>query len=211
MLNNHYKNVSKQIKKSWDTCSRQFETLTYENRTFLFQTPSYIYDLQNVYEDIKCFAGCVIRDTGALKEGEVLDEKLYVEQIRKLRRNFTSFDVSTALDENAKQRLSNAVNRLALQQSPLNCYATGTRSRPTDASTCSLINNFPDKYRRMTCSNLMESYALAASRCSESNHSNLLKVCNRAWVVINCVLNRNMEENFDAPFYPINLDDLKDP
>ncbi|KAJ6635566.1 hypothetical protein Bhyg_14152 [Pseudolycoriella hygida] len=126
-----------------------------------------------------------------------LDMRTYLRQIKKLRRSFVSFDIDT-LDENATDRLRNAYEKLALQFDGV-CY----RTVPADIDLRKIELRL-NLFRIHMCEVLLTSYEDAADRCSEPiSESKNLTICQRHWAIANCVMNRQLEDSYDGPFYPI--------
>ncbi|KAJ6635565.1 Actin-5, muscle-specific, partial [Pseudolycoriella hygida] len=196
-LNEHYNEQSRTIRAVWNKCSENFPGVQNLDKIYLFQKANYSTKLF-ANEDVKCFISCMMRELGVVTRENNLDTKTYLRQIKKLRRSFVSFDIDT-LDTNATNRLNAAYEKLALQFDGV-CY----RTVPTDIELRKSALR-PNQFRIHMCVELLTSYESAAVRCSEPvSKSKSLTICQRHWAIANCVMNRQLEDSYDGPFYPAN-------
>lgn len=143
------------------------------------------------------------------------DVDKYMEHIKQLRYNYTTFDInSKSIDE--KDKLLDTISRRAIM---LPSYRPNVQSY---AILCKRKSPHPN-----LCNDLIESYALAARECKKlENRSNntwviascwlkgagsLIKngflrfSCEASFTLMRCIMEENRSRTFNGPFYPVSF------
>lgn len=120
-----------------------------------------------------------------------LNEAEYMAQIKKLRRNYTSFDINKKSDATRReilQIISYQIPPLYRQDS---CFSRFGPNR---------VNVRSNETRGEVCKALLESYAMAASECKAVKASDM---CENSWLTMHCMKQSHNKRFFESPFYPI--------
>ncbi|XP_037036425.1 uncharacterized protein LOC119074408 [Bradysia coprophila] len=175
------------IVNAWKECSEHFYITDADDAIDIFKNPPLA---KNVKSHKKCLYNCIMNRTGVMTD-DGFQEGLYMKTIRQLRLNYTSFNIDEKRGE-TKLKILKTVKRLA---KGLNRF-----------TMCSTRNS---KSNRDDSEYLLESYARAAHKCKQVEYPEVLDRCEDSWNLMNCIIAQNQQRNFDSPFYPLWVKDLK--
>lgn len=178
------------IYKSWTACKKVFTDVPDKDTSDIFQNPLSGNE-RDVTDKAKCLVDCIMNKTGVMSE-KGFDVDKYMEHIKQLRYNYTTFDInSKSIDE--KDKLLDTISRRAIM---LPSYRPNVQSY---AILCKRKSPHPN-----LCNDLIESYALAARECKKLENRSK-NTCEASFTLMRCIMEENRSRSFNGPFYPVSF------
>ncbi|XP_037029860.1 uncharacterized protein LOC119069807 isoform X2 [Bradysia coprophila] len=198
-LDQQYNETITKIVASWLNCSKTFDVPTGE-ASQLFATKVRQVS-QIVPRPQRCAVDCVLRQLGVITDAG-MNETEYMLQIKKLRFNHTSFDITKKSNETKAMILDTTYQKMMSLATNDECFAvSGTRGLVN--GTRGFRENAPPHLSEI-CHGLIDSYAYAASLCKHMSNDPRGDNCMTSYIKVQCMNElQTFRRGYQSPFYPI--------
>ncbi|KAG4067007.1 hypothetical protein HA402_012353 [Bradysia odoriphaga] len=197
-LDQQYNETITKIVDSWLNCSKTFDVPTGEALQ-LFATNVRQFVSRCVRRPQRCVVDCVLRQTGVITDAG-MNVTEYMLQIKKLRFNHTSFDITEKSNETKALILDTTYQKMMSLAAEDKCFAVyGARG---------FKENGPP-YLPEICHGLIGSYAYAANECKNIPKDPRGDNCMTSYIKVRCMNEvQTMNCAYQSPFYPISDETL---
>ncbi|XP_037036586.1 uncharacterized protein LOC119074528 isoform X2 [Bradysia coprophila] len=184
-LKRRYLETSATIVDAWRKCNETYHVPSNESYD-MFINPTWGVE-RALSKDAKCLIDCTMRKMGVMTD-EGFQWSEYIDQIKKLRFVYTTFNINDKPDE-TRMQMWNAVFRQALEYSYRKCYINAN------------FDEGSDSLDRHYCYGLAMSYYQAVKVCKDIRHAEG-DSCETSLMIMKCIISDNRRRSYDVPFYP---------
>ncbi|XP_037031501.1 uncharacterized protein LOC119071007 [Bradysia coprophila] len=193
ILRHQFDTLVHRINETWLQCNETYAVSGFKNRVDLFSNaPTNEVD-PIVNNTRRCLVDCTLRKMGVMTD-DGLNKTAYMAQIKQLRFNYTSFDI-TKKPIRTQQKIYEVINaQVPYLIAKDYCYGTGPWLEVKDL--------------HHMCNQLIYSYEMAAYECRDiidPTGDN----CETSWMIMGCMIESHRRRSFESPFYPIYPDTVK--